>query len=131
MPMTAMKDRIFTGAPAEDFAGFAKAVIDGRHVHVSGTTGADPDNGEMPEAAGVQLENALRVVADVLGQAGCGLADVKQARVYITDAAHLKEVAVVLGTHFGDIRPTNTLLVCQIPVPGAKLEIEVSASRPV
>jgi enamine deaminase RidA (YjgF/YER057c/UK114 family) len=49
-------------------------------------------------------------------------------RVYIADASYLKDVAVVLGETFRDIRPTNTLLVCQIPTPGAKVEIELTAS---
>lgn len=127
--MTAMKDRIFSGAPAEDFAGFAKAVIDGRHVHVSGTLGQGPD-GTLPESPEAQLENAIASVAAVLEEAGSGLADVKTVRLYITDASHAKAVALVLKSHFDAIRPTNTLLVCQIPAPGAKVEIEVSASRP-
>ena len=44
------------------------------------------------------------------------------------DASYLKDVAVVLGETFRDIRPTNTLLVCQIPTLGAKVEIELTAS---
>ncbi|WP_116083300.1 Rid family hydrolase [Tropicimonas sp. IMCC34011] len=67
--MTDMKDRIFTGAPAEDFAGFAKAVIDGRHVHVSGTLGQDAD-GTLPEGVAEQLKNAIASVAATLEQAG-------------------------------------------------------------
>ena len=34
-----------------------------------------------------------------------------------------------LAETFRDIRPTNTLLVCQIPTPGAKVEIELTAHR--
>ncbi|MDK3018764.1 Rid family hydrolase [Pseudodonghicola flavimaris] len=125
-----MKDRIFSGASAEDFAGFAKAVIDGRHIHVSGTLGQDPETGALPEAVDAQLENALASVEKTLAEAGFAMAEVKQARVFITDAAYLKDVAMVLGRTFGDIRPTNTLLVCQIPTPGAKVEIEISAAHP-
>lgn len=125
-----MKDRIFSGAAAEDFAGFAKAVIDGRHVHVSGTLGHDPASGALPEDVGEQLRNALQTVAATLSQAGLGLVDVKQVRVYITDGAFVKPVAQGLKAAFDSVRPTNTLLICQIPAPGAKVEIEVSASRP-
>ncbi|MCA1336892.1 Rid family hydrolase [Pseudooceanicola marinus] len=127
--MTDMKDRIFTGAPAEDFAGFSKAVIDGRHIHVSGTLGQGAD-GTLPESVAEQLENAIASVSATLEQAGSNLTQAKQLRVYITDGAYLKDVAVVLGRVFADIRPTNTMLICQIPTPGAKVEIEVSASRP-
>ena len=34
----------------------------------------------------------------------------------------------MLGETFRDIRPTNTLLICQLPAPGAKIEIELTAS---
>lgn len=125
-----MKDRIFSGAAAEDFAGFAKAVIDGRHVHVSGTLGQDPETGTMPDDVAEQSRNALATIAATLGQAGLALADVKQVRVYITDSAYVKPVALALKVAFDAVRPTNTLLICQIPAPGAKVEIEVSASRP-
>jgi enamine deaminase RidA (YjgF/YER057c/UK114 family) len=123
-----MKDRIFSGSPAEDFAGFAKAVIDGRHIHVSGTLGQD-DGGHFPDEVAVQLENALKTVEETLSEGGFALDEVKQVRVFITDPTFLKDVAVVLGRTFGDIRPTNSLLVCQIPAPGAKVEIEVSAAH--
>lgn len=128
MSTTIMKDRIFSGSPAEDFAGFAKAVIDGPVIHVSGSLGPDAD-GTFPDSVEAQLENALASVARALEQAGASLADVKTVRVYITEPGFAKGVAMVLKTHFDVVRPTNTLLVCQLPAPGAKIEIEVSASR--
>lgn len=123
-----MKNRIFSGAPSEDFAGYAKAVIDGPTIYVSGTLGQDPVTGTMPEAAGEQARNALASIAATLEKAGGGLANTVVCRVYITDAAYLKDVATVLGETFRAIRPTNTLLICQIPTPGAKVEIEITAS---
>jgi enamine deaminase RidA (YjgF/YER057c/UK114 family) len=123
-----MKDRIFSGSPAEEFAGFAKAVIDGPVIHVSGSLGPDPATGVFPDAVEDQLENALASVAAALGQAGASLSDVKTVRVYITEPGFAKGVAGVLKTHFDAVRPTNTLLVCQLPAPGAKVEIEISAS---
>lgn len=123
-----MKNRIFSGAPSEDFAGYAKAVVDGPTVYVSGTLGQDPETGAMPEAAGEQARNALASIAATLQQANASLANAVACRVYITDAAHLKDVAAVLGETFRAVRPTNTLLICQIPTPGAKVEIEITAS---
>jgi enamine deaminase RidA (YjgF/YER057c/UK114 family) len=123
-----MKNRIFSGAPSEDFAGYAKAVIDGPTVYVSGTLGQDIATGAMPEAASEQARNALASIAATLAKVDAGLGNTVACRVYITDAAYLKDVAVVLGETFRDIRPTNTLLICQIPTPGAKVEIEVTAS---
>lgn len=123
-----MTNRIFSGAPSEDFAGYAKAVIDGPTIYVSGTLGQDPATGAMPEDAGEQARNALSAIAATLEKAGAGLTNAVACRVYITDPSHLRAVATVLGETFRDIRPTNTLLVAQIPTPGAKVEIEVTAS---
>jgi len=123
-----MENRIFSGASAEDFAGFARAVIDVDRIYVSGTLGDNPENGTLPEDAGEQARNALKSIDSTLIQAGSSIRDVVKARVYLTDAADLGAVAKVLGEVFGDIRPTNTLLICQIPRPGAKVEIEVTAS---
>ncbi|MCV2894645.1 Rid family hydrolase [Lentibacter sp. XHP0401] len=123
-----MKNRIFSGAPAEDFAGFARAVIDMERIYVSGTLGDDPESGDLPDEVAAQTRNALSAIDETLVQAGASIRNVVQARVYLTDAAYLGAVASVLGDVFGDIRPTNTLVVCQIPRPGAKVEIEVTAS---
>jgi enamine deaminase RidA (YjgF/YER057c/UK114 family) len=123
----AMKNRIFSGAPSEDFAGYAKAVIDGQRIYVSGTLGQGAD-GTMPEDVATQARNALASIDSALRQAGASLAKAVQCRVFLTDGAYLRDVAVVLGETFGEIRPTNTLLICGIPTPGAKVEIEITAS---
>ncbi|SMH53838.1 RidA family protein [Mesorhizobium australicum] len=123
-----MKNRIFSGAPSEDFAGYAKAVIDGSTIYVSGTMGQDPATGAMPESASDQARNALASIGSALAKAGASLKNAVACRVYITDASYLKDIAPVLGEVFRDIRPTNTLLICQLPAPGAKVEIEVTAS---
>lgn len=123
-----MKNRIFSGAPSEDFAGYAKAVIDGPTIYVSGTMGQDLDTGAMPEGAAEQARNALASIGKALEAAGASLKNAVACRVYITDGSYLKDVATVLGETFRDIRPTNTLLICQLPAPGAKIEIELTAS---
>ena len=123
-----MKNRIFSGAPSEYFAGYAKAVIAGPTIYVTGTTGQD-EAGNLPESAAEQTRNILTTVEKVLAQAGSGLADAVALRTFLTDKAYLREVAEVLGATFRDIRPTNTLVVCQIPTEGVKVEIEVTAYR--
>lgn len=124
-----MQNRIFSGAPSEDFAGYAKAVIAGPTIYVSGTLGQD-QQGAMPEPVSEQTRNALASIGAALEKAGASLADAVACRVYITEPGFLRDVAVVLGETFRDIRPTNTLLVCQIPTAGAKVEIELTAYRP-
>lgn len=123
-----MKNRIFSGAPSEDFAGYAKAVIAGPTIYVTGTTGQAQD-GSLPTSAAQQTRNILQTVDKVLAQANSSLADAVALRTFLTDKADLREVAEVLGEVFRDIRPTNTLVVCQIPTEGVKVEIEVTAYK--
>ncbi len=123
-----MQNRIFSGAPSEDFAGYAKAVIDGPTIYVSGTMGQDPQTNAFPEGVADQTRNALASIDAALAKAGASLKNAVACRVYITDGAFLKDVATVLGEVFREIRPTNTLLICQLPAPGAKVEIEITAS---
>jgi len=123
-----VKNRIFAGVPSEEAAGYAKAVIDGTTIHVSGTTGRDPASRAFPEDAGQQARNCLASIDAALRQAGASLSNAVVCRVYVVDQATAAEVTPVLGEVFRDIRPTNTLLICQIPAPGAKVEIEITAS---
>lgn len=123
----AMK-RIFTGAPSEDAAGYAKAVIAGTTIYVSGTTGRDPNTNAYPDDTGQQTRNALVAIEKALHAAGASLSDAVASRVYITNREDAAAVSLILGEVFRDIRPTSTFLICEIPSAGAKVEIEITAS---
>ena len=122
--------RISSGSPFESLAGYCRAVVDDGYVHVSGTIGADPVTREIPAAIEDQVANSLATITAALAEAGASLADVVRNRVYITDAGELMAVARLLGASFGANPPANTTLICGIPVPGARVEIEVTARLP-
>ncbi len=124
-----MKNRIFTGAPSEAIAGYAKAVVDGTTIYVSGTTGRDPMDNIFPADPAQQARNALASIDAALRQAGSSLTDAVASRTYVTDREAAALVTPVLGEVFRDIRPTSTFLICQIPAEGARVEIEITASR--
>lgn len=128
--MAAIEKRISSGSKFEELAAYSRAVVDDRHIHISGTVGLDPVDKSMPEDAEAQVRNIFAVIEGVLGGEGASLADVVRSRVFITDMAHLESVVRVLGEKFRDCPPTNTTLICGIPAPGAKVEIEVTALRP-
>ncbi len=123
-----MAQRIFSGVPSEAIAGYAKAVIDGSTIYVSGTTGRDQTTGMFPPDAAQQARNALADIDNVLRKAGASLANAVASRVYVTDLESAEAVTPVLGEVFKDIRPTSTFLICQIPARDAKVEIEITAS---
>lgn len=123
-----MKNRIFSGVPSEKIAGYAKAVIDGNTIYVSGTTGRDPESNLFPDDPAEQARNALMSIDGALREAGASLKDAIACRTYVSDREAATLVTPVLGEVFGDIRPTSTFLICQIPAEGARVEIEVTAS---
>jgi len=124
-----MKNRIFSGSPFEDIAGYSRAVIDGDWIFISGTVGTLPETGNIPESLEHQMAQIFAIITATLGEAQATLADVVRCRVFISDAAYIDAASRLLGTYFNDIRPANTTLIAGIPAPGAKVEIEVTARR--
>jgi enamine deaminase RidA (YjgF/YER057c/UK114 family) len=120
---------ITSGSKFETLAAYSRAVADGDFVFVSGTVGIDPATGALPESAAEQVRFALATIGVALAQAGASLSDIVHYRLYLSDVAYLNEVIPVIADIFRDIRPANTTLICGIPVPGAKVEIEAQAKR--
>ncbi|MFC1795809.1 RidA family protein [Pseudomonadota bacterium] len=124
-----MKNRIFSGSPFEDIAGYSRAVIDGDWIFISGTVGTLPETGNIPESIEDQMNQIFAIITATLGEADATLADVVRCRVFICDVSDLDAVSRLLGSYFNDIRPANTTLIAGIPAPGAKVEIEVTARK--
>lgn len=119
--------RLSSGSRFETLAAYSRAVADDRYVHISGTVGTDPESGAIPEAVSEQVDNIFHIVGDVLARFDIGLDAVVRTRVFLTDIDDLMSVAEGLRARFGDCPPANTTLICGIPAPGAKVEIEVTA----
>jgi enamine deaminase RidA (YjgF/YER057c/UK114 family) len=115
------------GSHFEELARYSRAVVDGDLIVVSGTLGPDPQTGAMPESAEEQARNSFTIIERALKEGGGSLADVVQCRVYVTAVDHVQEIVQVLAEKFEKIRPTNTTVICQLPVAGAKVEIEILA----
>lgn len=128
--MATIEKRIGSGSKFEEMAAYSRAVVDDRHIHISGTVGLDPVDKTMPADTEAQARNIFAIIEGILADEGASLADVVRSRVFVTDMVHLDAVVRVLGEKFRDCRPTNTTLLCGIPAPGANVEIEVTALRP-
>jgi enamine deaminase RidA (YjgF/YER057c/UK114 family) len=122
-----MRQLIDSGTATERLAAYSRAVVDGEWVFVSGTIGVDPVTGELPTGAGPQAEAAFLTVEAALAAGGAALTDVVRCRVFLTSREDLPEVAAILKRKFADIRPANTTVICQLPVPAARVEIEITA----
>ena len=123
------RQHIFTGSKFEELAGYARAVIDGDWIFVSGSSGHDPKTGEIAGNIEAQTRQSLKNILDALTEADSGYADVVRVRVYVSERDFVWPVSAQLKEIFDKIRPTNTTLVTQFADPAMKVEIEVTGLR--
>jgi enamine deaminase RidA (YjgF/YER057c/UK114 family) len=109
----------------EDAAGYARAVRVGNHIWVSGCTATEKDGLPITDPA-EQTRGIIDQIEKVIEKLGGKLADVVQTRMYISDLADIKPIALVHGERFKDIRPANFLAQVGLS-SGILVEIEAEA----
>ena len=118
---------ISSGSSFESLAGFSRAVVDGDHVHVAGTTGFDYVAMTIVDDAVAQTHQCFANISMALGEAGCTLDDVVRVRYYLTDVKAFDQLAPIFGQYFARARPAATAIVCGLVDARMKIEIEVTA----
>lgn len=112
---------VSSGSPFEDEVGYSRAVRVGPLVVVAGTTA--PGHG-----VGAQTREILRRIEAALAECGAALTDVVRTRMFVTDVSSWREVAVVHGEVFGNVRPVATMVeVSALIAPDLLIEIEADA----
>ncbi|WP_369194592.1 RidA family protein [Streptomyces djakartensis] len=120
---------IGSGSLFEERIGYARAVVDGDRVHVSGTTGFDYADMTISDDVVEQAEQCLRNIGAALEEAGAGFADVVRVRYLLPVREDFEPCWPVLRKYFGEVRPAATMLVCGLADPRMRIEIEVEARR--
>lgn len=120
---------ISSGSRYEQEVGYARAVVDGDWIFVSGTTGFDYRT--MTIAAGIveQTRQCLANIAAALTGAGASLDDVVRVTYILPDAAEFEACWPLLRAAFGRARPAATMLSAGLLDPRMRIEIEVTARR--
>lgn len=118
---------ILSGSAFEEQIGYARAVVDGDWVHVSGTTGFDYATMTISDDVVEQAEQCLRNIGTALAEAGGTFADVVRVRYLLPERDDFEPCWPVLRQCFGDVRPAATMMVCGLADPRMKIEIEVYA----
>ncbi len=107
----------------------SKAIRAGDFVFV---TGQVPFQDGQPMTTGT-IEDQTRVVIEqikeILGEAGCGLADVVKAMVWLRDRADFPGFNQVYGEYFAEDPPARSAVVSELLVD-VRVEIEVVAYHP-
>jgi len=120
---------ISSGSKFEQEIGYSRAVVDGRWVFVSGTTGFDYATMKISDNLLEQTEQCLKNIQSALTQAGAEFTDVVRVTYIVPDAARFPECWPILRKYFGTIRPAATMISAGLSDPRMQIEIEVTARR--
>jgi enamine deaminase RidA (YjgF/YER057c/UK114 family) len=119
---------ISSGSPYEPEIGFSRALVAGRHVHVSGTAPIPAEGDSVSDEVYEQARRCLEIVVAALREAGAGPEHVVRTRTYLLDADDWREVGRAHGEVFGEVRPASTMVVVAgLLDPAWKVEIEADA----
>ena len=120
---------ISTASTFEKTIGYSRAVVDGRWVFVSGTTGFDYSTMTISDDVVVQADRCFQNIQRALADAKCRLSDVVRVTYIVPDRDDFPRTWPVLQRYLGDVRPAATMLVAGLSDPRMKIEIEVTARR--
>ncbi len=119
--------RVYSGAPFEEMAGYARAVIDPPYVFVSGTTGFDPDTLAFSEDVETQCENCFKTISRALEQAGSSMVHLVRVRIFVASRAEFERIKPIIKRHCDAARPANTTVLAELVEPHMRVEVEVTA----
>lgn len=123
------RERVSSGTPFEQVAGYSRAIRVGRTVHVSGTTATDQEGRVLAKGdAADQTRIILKRIETALIEVESKLTDIVRTRIYVVDENDCYRVMKSHGDIFKDIRPATTLVVVKSLVdPEMLVEIEALA----
>lgn len=107
-----------------------QAVVAGNTVYLRGQIGQNLDTSESVGIGDVeaQAEQAMANIAQLLGEAGSGLAEIVKIVVYLVDARYREPVYRVMGRWLKGVHPVSTgVVVSALARPEWLVEIDATA----
>lgn len=126
-----MRRLISSGSTLERDIGYSRAVVDGDWIFVSGTTGFDYQTMAISEDVVEQAEQCMRNIEKALQEAGCTFANVVRVHYILPQVEDFEPCWPVLRRYFGEVRPAATMIAAGLVDKRMKIEIEVTAHRPL
>jgi len=120
---------ISSGSTFEELIGYSRAVVDGKWIFVSGTTGFDYKTMSISDDLLEQTEQCLKNIEATLHQANATLKDVVQVLYILPNASEFEHCWPALRECFGDVRPAATMISADLADPRIKIEIQVTARK--
>ncbi|MEV4834182.1 Rid family hydrolase [Nonomuraea sp. NPDC049486] len=130
MSMDSIGTRVFSGGVWEEKYGYARAVIAGDRVIVSGCTATV--EGEVRHVGDPyhQALTAMEIALEAVVKGGLSREDVVMVRYYVVDQRHFDQVGKAIAEVFGKVRPACTgVRVAGLVDPRMLVEIEIEAQR--
>ena len=120
---------ISSGSSFEREIGYARAVVDGDWIFVSGTTGFDYAAGTIADDVVAQCRQCLRNILVAMEEAGFSLGDTVRVHYLFPERADFEPCWPLLRQAFGAVQPAATMMVTGLADPRMKIEIEVTGKR--
>lgn len=105
------RQRVYSGAPWEDKAGYCRALRAGNHIYVTGTVALDGDG--APHAVGDpygQSRRCLEIIEAAITKLGAGREHVVRTRMFVTDISRWEDYCRAHAEFFGEHRPATTMV---------------------
>jgi 2-iminobutanoate/2-iminopropanoate deaminase len=128
-----MIERVYPTGVAAPRGPYSPGVRAGDFIFVSGQIPIDPATNQ-PVLGDIKTETrqVLNNIRRILEGCGCSMSDVVRCAVYLVDVKDFAAMNEVYTEFFGEIKPARTTIaVAALPLPGAKLEIDAVAYRPL
>jgi enamine deaminase RidA (YjgF/YER057c/UK114 family) len=120
---------ISSGSTFEQEIGYSRAVVDGRWIFVSGTTGFDYAAMTISDDIVEQTEQCFRNIRQALADAGATLDNIVRVTYIVPEGSQFKQCWPVLRKYLENIRPAATMISAGLADPRMHIEIEVTARR--
>ncbi|WP_010521786.1 RidA family protein [Aquimarina agarivorans] len=125
-----MKRKLITsGSSFENEIGYSRAVVQGKWVFVSGTTGFDYDTMTISNNIQDQAEQCFKNIIIALKEADASLENVVRVTYILPNAADFKLCWPVLKKYFGIVKPAATMFSAGLADERMKIEIQVTALK--
>ncbi|NRQ36214.1 RidA family protein [Nonomuraea sp. NN258] len=122
--------RVFSGGIWEEKYGYARAVVVGDRVIVSGCTATV--NGEVRHVGDAYRQSltAIEIALEAVMMGGLAREDVVMVRYYVVEQRHFDQAGRAISEVFGAVRPACTgVRVAGLIDPRMLIEIEIEALR--
>ncbi|MES1216397.1 MAG: RidA family protein [Bacteroidota bacterium] len=120
---------ISSGSTFEDEIGYSRAVVDGKWIFVSGTTGFDYSTMTISDDLKEQTEQCFINIIAALKQANADLSDTVRVMYILPNGNEFPECWPILKKYLGDIKPAATMISAGLSDSRMKIEIQVTARR--